>query len=53
MFVDELTCTGTVEEKMASLKARKRAVADAVLAGGESAIETLQADDLLSLFGQD
>jgi len=53
VFVYELTCTGTVEEKMASLKARKRAVADAVLAGGESAIETLQADDLLSLFGQD
>ena len=53
VFVYELTCTGTVEEKMASLKARKRAVAEAVLASGESAIETLQADDLLSLFSQD
>jgi hypothetical protein len=41
---------GTVEEKMAQLKQRKRAIADAVLAGGESAIAKLDAGALLALF---
>ncbi len=50
VFVYELTCTGTVEEKMAALKARKKAIADAVLAGGEAAIEKLGSNDLLALF---
>jgi superfamily II DNA or RNA helicase len=50
VFVYELTCSGTVEERMQSLKARKRAVAEAVLAGGEAALSSLSADDLLALF---
>jgi superfamily II DNA or RNA helicase len=50
VFVYELTCAGTVEEKMATLKQRKKAIADAVLAGGESAIGALGSADLLALF---
>jgi SNF2 family DNA or RNA helicase len=50
VFVYELNCTGTVEERMQALKARKRAIADAVLATGEAALESLAADDLLALF---
>jgi SNF2 family DNA or RNA helicase len=50
VFVYELNCVGTVEEKMLALKTRKRAVADAVLARGEAALESLTAEDLLALF---
>ncbi|MEO6064484.1 MAG: DEAD/DEAH box helicase, partial [Lysobacterales bacterium] len=50
VFVYELNCVGTVEEKMQALKARKRAVADAVLATGEAALESLGPDDLMALF---
>jgi hypothetical protein len=35
---------------MATLKQRKKAIADAVLAGGESAIGALGSADLLALF---
>ena len=50
VFVYELQCVGTVEEKMAQLKQRKRAIADAVLSDGESAIGKLDAAALLALF---
>ena len=50
VFVYELQCVGTVEEKMAALKARKRGIAEAVLAEGDAALSRLGADDLLDLF---
>jgi superfamily II DNA or RNA helicase len=50
VFVYELQCVGTVEEKMATLKARKRDLAEAVLAEGDAALSRLDADDLLDLF---
>lgn len=50
VFVYELQCVGTVEEKMAALKTRKRSIADAVLAEGDAALSKLEANDLLELF---
>jgi superfamily II DNA or RNA helicase len=50
VFVYELLCTGTIEEKMQALKAKKRDIAAAVLDHGDAAIAALTADDLLSLF---
>jgi SNF2 family DNA or RNA helicase len=37
---------GTIEEKIAELLTRKRALADAVLARGEAALTELSDDDL-------
>ncbi len=53
VFVHELICAGTVEEKMQQLKIRKRAIADAVLRGENNAMSQLEADDLMALFAAD
>lgn len=50
VFIYELQCRGTVEERMHALKQRKREIADAVLEHGEATLSTLAADDLLTLF---
>ena len=45
--MDALVVTqGTIEEKLAELLARKRALADSVLANGEAALTELSNDDL-------
>lgn len=50
VFVYRLICTGTIEEKIQSLQARKAALADALL--GQSDIETvaITPDDIAALF---
>lgn len=50
VFIYELQCRGTVEERMHALKQRKREIAEAVLEHGEATLSTLSADDLLKLF---
>ncbi|HWT15940.1 MAG TPA: DEAD/DEAH box helicase [Patescibacteria group bacterium] len=50
VFIYELQCRGTVEERMHVLKQRKREIADAVLEHGEATLSTLAAEDLLTLF---
>ena len=44
--VHRMITTGTIEEKIPELLARKRALADSVLANGESALTELSNDDL-------
>jgi superfamily II DNA or RNA helicase len=44
--VHRMITQGTIEEKIAELLARKRALADSVLANGESALTELSNDDL-------
>jgi SNF2 family DNA or RNA helicase len=44
--VHRLVTRGTIEEKIAELLDRKRALADAVLARGETALTELSNDDL-------
>ena len=51
VFVYELSCINTVEDKMQKLKDRKRAIADAVLDEGEAALGRLSGAELLELFG--
>lgn len=51
VFVYELSCINTVEDKMQKLKERKRAIADAVLDEGEAALGRLSGAELLELFG--
>ena len=50
VFIYELQCRGTVEERMHALKQKKREIADAVLEHGEATLSTLSSDDLLNLF---
>lgn len=50
VFIYELQCRGTVEERMHALKQKKREIADAVLEHGEATLSTLSAGDLLTLF---
>ena len=47
--VHRLVTRGTIEERVAELLTRKRALADAVLARGEAALTELDDDDLRSL----
>ncbi len=47
--VHRLITTGTVEERVAELLQRKRALADAVLGGGEAALTELDDDELRDL----
>jgi len=47
--VHRMVTRGTVEERIAELLDRKRALADAVLAGGEAALTELSDDDLRDL----
>ncbi len=47
--VHRLVTTGTIEERIAELLARKRALADSVLASGETALTELSNDDLRDL----
>jgi superfamily II DNA or RNA helicase len=47
--VHRLITTGTVEERVAELLRRKRALADAVLGGGEAALTELDDDELRDL----
>ena len=44
--VHRMITQGTIEEKIAELLARKRALADSVLANGEAALTELSNDDL-------
>ncbi len=44
--VHRLVTQGTIEERVALLLERKRALADAVLGGGEAALTELDADEL-------
>lgn len=50
VFIYELQCRGTVEERMSVLKQKKREIADAVLEHGEATLSTISAEDLLTLF---
>jgi superfamily II DNA or RNA helicase len=50
VFVYKLLTEGTVEQRVAELQARKQALADAMLAGGEAAAGYLSARDLELLF---
>ena len=47
--VHRMICRGTVEEKVAELLTRKRALADAVLGNGETALTELSNDELRDL----
>jgi SNF2 family DNA or RNA helicase len=47
--VHRLVTTGTIEERVAELLQRKRALAEAVLGGGESALTELSDDELRDL----
>jgi SNF2 family DNA or RNA helicase len=47
--VHRMMTTGTIEERIAELLARKRALADSVLAGGEAALTELSNDELRDL----
>jgi SNF2 family DNA or RNA helicase len=47
--VHRLITTGTIEEKIAELLARKRAIADSVLGGGEAALTELSNAELRDL----
>ena len=46
MQVHRLVTQGTIEERVAQLLDRKRALADAVLGGGEAALTELDDDEL-------
>jgi SNF2 family DNA or RNA helicase len=50
VFIYELQCRGTVEERMSALKQKKREIADAVLEHGEATLSTISSEDLLTLF---
>jgi len=50
VFIYEMQCRGTVEERMNVLKQKKREIADSVLEHGEATLSALAADDLLKLF---
>ena len=50
VFVYRFITTGTVEEKMIALQARKRELADALFAEGGASSGRLSADDLEVLF---
>jgi superfamily II DNA or RNA helicase len=50
VFVYRLICTGTVEEKIQSLQARKAALADALLADGGGESLPITPDDIAALF---
>jgi len=50
VFVYKLLTEGTVEQRVAQMQARKQALADAMLAGGETAAGALSADDIAVLF---
>ncbi len=47
--VHRMITTGTIEQRVAELLARKQAIADAVLVGGESALTELSDDELRDL----
>ncbi|MDN4161262.1 DEAD/DEAH box helicase [Nocardioides abyssi] len=47
--VHRMTTRGTIEERVAELLTRKRALADSVLAGGEAALTELSDDELRDL----
>jgi superfamily II DNA or RNA helicase len=49
--VIRLIARGTIEEKMLSLKAKKRELADAMLGGGPAALAGITRDDLALLLG--
>jgi SNF2 family DNA or RNA helicase len=49
VFAYRLVASGTVEEKILELQARKRALADAVIHADESLLSTLSADELRAL----
>ncbi len=49
MQVHRLVTQGTIEERVAQLLERKRALADAVLGGGEAALTELDDDELRDL----
>ena len=51
VFVHRLITTGTIEEKMQTLKQRKQALADGILGGSAAAALSLTEDDLNLLFG--
>lgn len=50
VFVYEMGCVDTVEDRMQQLKQRKKAIADAVLDEGEAALGRLTGAELLALF---
>lgn len=50
VFVYKLLTEGTVEQRVAEMQARKQALADAMLAGGEAAAGALSAEDIAVLF---
>jgi hypothetical protein len=50
VFVYKLLTEGTVEQRVAALQARKQALADTMLEGGDSAARSLTQDDLAMLF---
>ena len=50
VFVYRLICTGTVEEKIQSLQARKAALADALLADSGGETLPITPDDIAALF---
>jgi SNF2 family DNA or RNA helicase len=50
VFVHRLVAAGTVEERILELQAKKRALAEAALAGSAAAA-SLSRDDLLGLLG--
>lgn len=52
LFVYELVASNTVEEKMQALKARKRAIAEAVIEAGDASLSTLGANELLALLAR-
>ena len=49
MHLHRLITTGTIEEKIAELLTRKRAIADSVLGGGEAALTELSDAELRDL----
>jgi superfamily II DNA or RNA helicase len=50
VFVYELIASGTVEEKMQGLKARKRALAESIIENADEPIAALSPEELLGLF---
>ncbi len=50
VFVYKLLTEGTVEQRVAELQARKQALADSMLEGGNSAARSFSAEDLALLF---
>ena len=54
VFVYRLVASGTIEERIVAMQARKRALSDATIErGGEAGDGSFTADDLLSLFEAD